>query len=124
MKLYCAWVLSLIGLFLSLYYSEWKQIDPCRFCWFQRVALFPLAFQLGIATYLQARQAASQYCFPLACLGLLIGVVQLSLPELGFSCGCSGSHTPLLFGHIPFPWISAGGFVLIILLLWPSRTVD
>ena len=30
----------------SLYYSEVVGFEPCRFCWFQRIAMYPLAFML------------------------------------------------------------------------------
>ena len=121
MRLYLAWILSLFGLFFSLYFSEWKNLEPCHFCWWQRIALFPLAVQLGIATYTTDWRGALLYGLPLALFGLIMGVTQLSLPELGFSCGCATVKDPLVLGLIPLPWVSTMGFALIALVLCIKR---
>lgn len=52
-NLYSAWVISLFGLFLSLFVGEILEVEPCNLCWYQRIALFPLTILLGIAAYKQ-----------------------------------------------------------------------
>ena len=121
---YFAWVLSLTGFFMSLYFSEVEQIDPCRFCWMQRIALFPLVIQLGVASFYSEAGKAFRYCFPLAFLGFGVASYQSLLPEfkLGHSCHCEASSLPLLFEKFPLPWVSAGGFLAIMLFLLISRS--
>jgi disulfide bond formation protein DsbB len=121
--LYAAWTLTLIGLFISLYFSEIEQEEPCHLCWLQRIALFPLVIQLGIATYRSEPTDALHYCLPLVLIGFFVGAYQSILPEIGLGslCGCAASPIPLLFKKIPLPWVSTGGFFLIALLLLLSR---
>ena len=40
---YC-FLLSIIGTLSSLYLSEMKDLEPCKYCWFERIFLFPLVF--------------------------------------------------------------------------------
>jgi disulfide bond formation protein DsbB len=124
--LYWAWVISLAGTLCSLYYSDIQHVEPCRFCWFQRIALFPLAIQLGIAAYLSDDRGARLYGIPLCIVGLIAALLQsivLALDVHGL-CGpwvsCQ-DEVVYLFGQIPFPWLSGFGFILIALLLWVSR---
>jgi disulfide bond formation protein DsbB len=121
--LYGAWLVSLTGFFMSLYFSEMEQMEPCSLCWLQRIALFPLILQLGIATFFSEPEKAFRYCFPLVLFGLFIGLYQSLLPELkmGSSCNCEASSLPLLFEKIPFAWISVVGFLLMMGLLFFSR---
>ena len=73
--LYLAWVIALAGALLSLYFSELNHIEPCRYCWYQRVALFPLAIQLGIFTY-RGDTNAALYGIPLCFVGFLAALIQ------------------------------------------------
>ena len=40
---------ALVGTLGSLYLSEVANFPPCRLCWFQRVAMYPLVVVLGVA---------------------------------------------------------------------------
>jgi disulfide bond formation protein DsbB len=123
--LYLAWVVALIGTLLSLYYSEIVHLEPCRYCWFQRVALFPLAIQLGIFTYRNDLNAAI-YAIPLCFVGFCAALIQsldLVLDIHGL-CGPNIScikEMIYLFGWIPFSWVSGCGFLIIAFLLLLSR---
>src|SRR3954462_12692478 len=46
-----AWVVAMLATVGSLYFSEIAHYEPCRLCWFQRIAMYPLAVILGIATF-------------------------------------------------------------------------
>ena len=39
--LFYSFILSLIGTLGSLYLSEIKDLEPCKYCWFERILLFP-----------------------------------------------------------------------------------
>lgn len=125
MKLYFAWVIALAGTLLSFYLSEVEQIEPCPLCWFQRIALFPLAVQLGIAAY-RSDHAIGIYAYPLCGVGFAFALFQTLLPWLpirhlcGGRAGC-GEGTMNLFGYLPFSWVSTVGFVCIVILLALSR---
>src|SRR5262245_61865647 len=46
-----AFLTSLISTLGSLYYSDVRGFEPCKFCWFQRIFMYPQALLLGIALY-------------------------------------------------------------------------
>src|SRR5688572_21661834 len=49
MELWGAWSLAAIATAGSLYYSESADFIPCRLCWFQRIAMYPLVAILLVA---------------------------------------------------------------------------
>ena len=50
-RLYLAWVVALVATLGSLYLSEVLGYRPCKLCWYQRIAMYPLALMLGIAAF-------------------------------------------------------------------------
>ncbi|MBF8263476.1 MAG: disulfide oxidoreductase [Parachlamydiales bacterium] len=126
--IYLAWVLCLAGSLMSLYFSELRHIEPCRFCWFQRIALFPLAIQLGIFTY-RSDGSAAIYGIPLCFVGFSAAVLQSldlvfdfhALCGPGISCREGMIY---FFDFIPLCWVSGAGFVVIAALLWLGRRVQ
>jgi disulfide bond formation protein DsbB len=114
-----AWIIALLGFAVSVYYGEILWIEPCRLCWYQRIALFPLALLLGIGAYRDDKQIAL-YTLPLSIFGALAAIYQsLSIHVPSFQ-GCGeGCAKPIfsLFGFLTFADLSAIGFILISLLL-------
>src|SRR5215213_8249764 len=45
-ELWAAWIVALVATLGSLYYSEIADFLPCRLCWFQRIAMYPLSILL------------------------------------------------------------------------------
>lgn len=123
--MYLAWVVALIGAFMSVYLGEVKGAVPCRFCWLQRMALFPLIFQLGIAAY-REDLAARIYFYPLCFFGFVAAFFQALQPWLHLHklCGVGSDceQVLFLFGIVPFSWVSAIGFALIAFFLWLGRS--
>ncbi|MDE3045204.1 MAG: disulfide bond formation protein B [Verrucomicrobiota bacterium] len=125
---YGAWLVSLVGLFMSLYFSEILNYEPCHLCWYQRMALFPLALLLGVAVYRDDRRFVF-YGLILAAVGEFFALYQVLegyLPVLrnGILCGSVGDCAENVFtwfGFMTFPLLSAIGFALISALLWCSR---
>jgi disulfide bond formation protein DsbB len=123
--IYVAWVMSLAGLLMSLYFSELRHIEPCRFCWFQRIALFPLAIQLGIFAY-RSDGSAATYGIPLCFVGFAAAFLQSidlifdihSLCGPGVSCREGMIY---FFNVVPLSWVSGSGFVVIAVLLRLGR---
>lgn len=111
-SLYFAWILALGGFLVSVYFGEVLHQEPCRLCWYQRIAIFPLALFLGIAAYRHERRLAL-YCLPLALFGLAAAFYQAMsklVPSL---------HSPFLCGATQCnitgvsPYFSFLGFALI-----------
>jgi disulfide bond formation protein DsbB len=57
----------------SLYFSEVAHYIPCRLCWFQRVAMYPIGV-LALVGLLRRDRAARWYVVPFAAVGLPISV--------------------------------------------------
>lgn len=112
----------------SLYFSEIENFTPCELCWFQRIAMYPLAVILPIAA-LRRDQGIRPYAIALAGIGALISLyhIQLQLfPGQGSSCDADApcSYKWLdIFGFVSIPWLALGSFSLIVLLatMTPTR---
>jgi disulfide bond formation protein DsbB len=66
-----AWLVALAATVGSLYFSEVANFNPCRFCWFQRIAMYPLAVILLVGA-LRKDQGVRWYAVPLAAIGAAI----------------------------------------------------
>ena len=66
----------------SLYYSEYVHFTPCELCWFQRIAMYPLAILLGVALVTRSRLDA-RYVVTLADLNDLR--VELDISQNDFA---------------------------------------
>ena len=110
----------------SLYFSERAGFVPCELCWYQRIAMYPLAVVLAIAAVRDDR-AISRYALPLAAAGLGIAGyhIQVQLfPEQASFCEaanpCSGRWVEA-FGWMTIPQMAALSFALVIALLLIAR---
>ncbi|WP_027460880.1 disulfide bond formation protein B [Deinococcus murrayi] len=74
-RLYLAWVVALVATLGSLYFSEVRGFAPCVLCWYQRIAMYPLALLLGLAA-LRGDLGIRTYALPLAAVGWLIALIQ------------------------------------------------
>jgi hypothetical protein len=114
-------VLATIG---SLFFSEVAHFEPCRLCWYQRIAMYPLVVILGIAAW-RRDPAVRRYAAPVAVIGALIATYHYALEWLPWldSGACSAS-TPCTiiwfreFGFISLPYLALSAFLLIVALLW------
>lgn len=105
----------------SLYFSEVENFVPCELCWFQRIAMYPLAVILPIAA-LRRDDGIRPYAIAVAGIGALISMyhIQLQLfPDQGSSCAADAPCTLKyldIFGFVSIPWLALGSFTLILLL--------
>ena len=112
--LYLSWLVILLGCAISFYYGEILMIEPCRMCWYQRLALFPLALILGIGIYRNDRSVI-RYAIPLCGFGLMIALLQalgVHFPLFQICGKECGEPIFSLFGWLTFPDLSAAGFAL------------
>lgn len=122
---YLAWAVSVLGLVISVYVGEFLKIEPCHLCWYQRIALFPLALILGIGVYRDDTKIIP-YMLPLTGIGFAVALYQtigLKIPFLFSSATCGLADecaNPVfnLFGFLTFPLLSSLGFAFIALLLF------
>lgn len=122
--IYLAWLVAGVGTLTSIYFSAVLHLEPCHLCWYQRIALFPLAVILGIATY-KGYSKIVLYVMPLIVFGFLIALYQVAIQEIpGWNpidiCGAGPScieKVNIGLGPISIPMLSAWGFFLMGLFL-------
>lgn len=118
-----AWVVALVATVGSLIYSEVIHFVPCRLCWFQRIAMYPLAVILLVGA-IRRDAAVRFYGLPLSIIGLGVSIwhyfVQLFPSIEGGACDptnpCSLRYVEV-FGFISIPFMAGAGFILVTVLL-------
>ncbi len=132
MALPLAWIVALVTMLGSLYYSEVQGYVPCELCWYQRICLYPFAVILGIAAW-RRDIGIRVYAIPVLAVGAVISTyhrwIQAYPPSNGTSfCTAEAPCTTQYvkeFGivSIPFMALSAFAFIIVLLLVArPSRT--
>jgi disulfide bond formation protein DsbB len=110
----------------SLYLSEGGHLVPCRLCWFQRIAMYPLAVILTIAA-VRKDWAIRPYALVLAIGGALVSTWHYlvewfpSLEGVGGKCDptnpCSALPLSRRYGYISIPLMAGTAFVCIATVL-------
>ena len=122
--LYFGWLVALVAMLGSLYFSEIRNFVPCTLCWYQRILMYPLVVLLGIAAWNRDRGIV-KYALPMTLLGIVISgyhVLDQKIPTFGFAGACS-SGVPCniayinYFGFVTIPVLAFTAFVLISALL-------
>ena len=121
--IWLAWIVALVAMVGSLIYSEVIHFEPCRYCWFQRIAMYPLAVILLVGAMRREFQV-KYYALPLALIGLAISAYHHLIEtfpsiESGVSCGavpCTARYVEI-FGFIGIPFMAGCGFIVIAVLL-------
>ncbi len=121
--LFLAWLVALGATLGALFIGEVLHQTPCVLCWYQRIAMFPLALILGIAC-LRDDLSIGIYVIPVALAGTAIALWHSLIyfdiaPAAIVPCeqgpSCQGANMEV-FG-LPIPLLSLGAFAMIILLL-------
>lgn len=117
-------VVSMVG---SLYFSEHAHFIPCKLCWYQRIAMYPLAPILGIAAW-RRDLGIRPYVITLAGIGAAISTYHVVLeryPSLESSVCDPANPCTLIWvkrlGYITIPTMALSGFALIITLALSAR---
>ncbi len=118
-----AFLFSSMALCGSLFYSEVAGYEPCKFCWFQRIFMYPLPIILFIAIKIKDK-TIYKYVLPMAVLGALIalnhyylqltGTSILPCSAVGQSVSCSKVFV-LSYGYITIPLMALTAFLGIII---------
>lgn len=107
----------------SLYFSERAGYVPCRLCWFQRIAMYPIAV-IALVGLVRRDRAARWYILPLAVIGAAVSAYHVMI-EWGWlndteSCALFGPSCADVwfeaFGFVTLALMALAGFVSIIVL--------
>ncbi len=125
-----AFIVSLVAVAGSLFYSEVVGFEPCVLCWWQRVFLYPLPVLFGVAIWKKSNSAFS-YAVPMTLFAALIAAYQ-SYVFLGgislLSCtavdgACSKIYVKE-FGYITIPIMSLTVSLYILLIAWTNKIYE
>lgn len=117
-----AFVVTLMSVAGSLFYSEYAGFAPCNLCWFQRIFMYPQVILLGLAL-LKKEDKIIDYSLALSIIGLVISAYHnyIFLKSIDSTfCGISGSciiKYVLEYGYVTIPVMSFTAFLLVSLFL-------
>jgi disulfide bond formation protein DsbB len=128
-ELWVAWAVAAVATAGSLFFSEYADFVPCRLCWFQRIAMYPLAVLLLIAAIRGDRRAGPLYALPFPVAGALVSIYHVYIeynPEAE-SASCKVSAPCSLrwieeLGYVTIPVLALTAFAAIFVLLLAART--
>lgn len=121
---YITWIIALLSVVGSLFFSEVMQLPPCVLCWYARIAMYPLVLIIGIGIVLRDRRMKI-YAMAFAMIGLLIaiyhnllyyGFIPESLTPCTEGVPCNAVQIEWL-GFITIPLMGLGAFAVITLCL-------
>lgn len=128
--LHMAWIVAVLATFGSLFLQYEEGLNPCDFCWFQRICMYPLSLLLGIAAFRGDLQTAKRYFIALAVVGAGLATYHYQLelfPNQPLVCSqlvpCN-ARVINVFGFISVPFLSFAAFALITTLLLLARRRD
>ena len=128
-SLYFAWIISIIAMSGSLYFSEVMKFIPCTLCWYQRIIMYPFVALLGIATFRNDKNIVI-YALPLSIIGAGLSLYHYLLQKVpyfsqNYNCEIGIPCTTIYinwYGFITIPFLCMIAFVLISIFLFMART--
>ena len=116
--LMCA--ITTVAMVGSLYFSEVANFAPCKLCWYQRIAMYSMAFISFVAALRNDRNIA-RYTLTLASLGLVVSTYHYLLewfPNLESSvCSIDVPCTTVWFrefGFVTLCFMAGSAFIAVI----------
>lgn len=127
-ELWIAFAIALVATAGSLFFSEYSDFIPCRLCWMQRIAMYPLVIILLVGAIRRDR-AAVYYALPFPIIGIIIGSYHkyIEINPEAESTGCkmgAPCSTKWIeeFGYITLPVLALSAFSAILALLLFARS--
>lgn len=129
--IYVAWLISLVSIAGSLFFSSILELPPCFLCWYQRIFIFPLGIILAVG-FLKKDTLVSWYAFPLALIGWIIsfyhnllyyGFIEEALIPCTGGTSCTEKQFEL-FGFLSIPLMALLSLtsILVLLILFAKKT--
>ncbi len=126
--LWLAFLVALTATLGSLYLSEVAHFVPCKLCWYQRIAMYPLVPILAIAAW-KRDVSVARYVVPLAVIGAAISIYHYQLErfpsQASVSCSADAPCTVVWiwkFHFVSIPLMALSGFALIVALVLVARS--
>jgi disulfide bond formation protein DsbB len=127
---YAAWIIALIAMVGSLFFSEVMQLPPCVLCWYQRIAMYPLVVIIGIGIITRDSRMKN-YVLPVCLIGLAIsvyhnllyyGILPESITPCAEGVSCTSRQIEWL-GFITIPLLALAAFIglTLCLLIYKSK---
>ena len=127
-ELWIGFVIALAATLGSLFFSEYSDFIPCRLCWFQRIAMYPLVIILLVGAIRRDR-AAVYYALPFPIIGIIVGTYHkyIEINPDAESAGCkigAPCATKWIeeFGYVTIPVLALSTFAAILVLLLFARS--
>ena len=129
--LFFAWIVSMVAMLGSLFFSEIMMFPPCVMCWYQRICMYPLSVILLVALF-SNDQNVFKYAMPLVLLGLFFaiyhnllyfGIVPETLAPCSQGVSCTSDYINW-FGFITIQLLSLVAFALIFVILIFIRRLE
>lgn len=106
--------------FGSLYYSEIANFVPCTYCWYQRIAMYPIAVIVPLAIAFRDRSIL-RYTLALGSIGLALSAYHIQLQafpdQATNSCELTSPCTAKwveAFGFMTIPQMAGVSFAVIV----------
>ncbi len=104
----------------SLYFSEVADFIVCQNCWYQRIAMYPIAIIMAVAV-IRRENSVWYYIPPLATAGLLVSWYHIALQNTDWfgdgTCSAEASCSVKWvdhFGFVSIPVMAMGCFIFLI----------
>ncbi|MEO2222684.1 disulfide bond formation protein B [Priestia megaterium] len=126
-----SFIISIMSVIISLYYSEVVKLAPCELCWYQRIFMYPLPL-LCIMAMISKDNKSINYIRVFSIVGALIALYQYILQVsdtkssfCGIGANCADIQIQYL-GFITIPLLSFFAFIAIfvITMLSTAKTLN
>ena len=118
-----AWTVAAVATSGSLFFSEVAGFVPCRLCWYQRDAMYPLVALLALAAFRRLRPYVP-FFLPVPLIGLAVSVhhhyierfpeAESASCRAGIPCSTRWIWE---FGYVSIPVLAGTAFALVAVLL-------
>lgn len=122
--LWLAWLVAATATVGSFYFGTLGGLTPCTWCWYQRIAMYPLFVILALAAA-RSDERIRPYASALAAIGVALSAYHTLLQRLpglpSGSCSLGASCTAIdleRFGFVTIPVMALIAFATILVLLW------
>ncbi|MBE9536894.1 MAG: disulfide bond formation protein B [Proteobacteria bacterium] len=126
--IFACWLIAVVAMLGSLFFSEVMGLKPCLLCWYQRIFMYPLVVLFLVGMFPLDRSVV-RYTLPIAVIGCGFAIYHYLLysgyiPEGLLPCSADLPCTEInleLMGFITIPMLSILSYTAIIILLFIFR---
>ena len=117
-----AFSVAAVSTVASLWFSEVGGFVPCEYCWYQRIAMYPLVVVLGVAVW-RGDSDPRWRVLPMSVTGMGLSAYHYQLqlyPDQGSSCDVAAPCTQQWvdeFGFVSIPFMAFCGFAAVTVLV-------